>query len=109
MRTKNAARDGQVSKKAAPNARQEQAYSLRRSSSSPYIRKIFPGRRDRSLPRPPAGNYRQASSGLRDALALLILSLQNSVLSSSQQRRGWKLVEKWLPEIITTRCVEAAA
>ncbi len=52
---------------------------------------------------------RPRGTGLRDAVALLILSLQDqTALSSSQQRRGWHLVERYLPEVIAERRVEAA-
>jgi hypothetical protein len=80
-------------KKAAPGRpvdQQTQAYPQEPTMPSPW-RRIPPRPEHRKPGRP----------GLRDALGLLILALQDCALPPRQQRRAWQLVEKWLPEIVS--------
>jgi hypothetical protein len=65
-------------------------------------RQLFPGRRDRSLPHPPAGNPERLSAD-GAALGLLVLLLQRRGLPAIVRRHGWGLVERWLRQLVDAR------
>ena len=74
-----------------------------------YPRRIFPSRRDRSPARAPASAPRPTPSTDGTALALLVLSLQDCPLTPPQQRWAWRLVEKWLRQLVEARHASEAA
>jgi len=83
----------------------EQAYRGYRPSSSPFFRKLPPGRRDRTLPRPPTPAPQQVASSDRTALGLLLLLLtaREGELAPSQQSRGWRLAQRWIRQYVEAK------
>ncbi len=81
---KNAAQDWQVRRAAGAEANQDASYPSRTPLSRP-------------------NSIRASTGGLREAVAVLILRLQNPDMPSCLQRGGWRLVESWLPEIVAAR------
>jgi len=59
---------------------------------------ISPGHRDRTVAQPPSSGRRLSASA--DAVALLVLGLQDCILPARQSRRAWGLVERWLSELV---------
>jgi len=79
-------------------------YPIRRPLSSPHLQKIYPGRKDRALPRPPAGASRNGSTTATSlGLLVLLLSARANELPAQQVRQGWRLAETWLSQVVAAR------
>jgi hypothetical protein len=101
-RKKEAARPCQVSKAAAitttPTVYRQRNF---------FVKRNFPGSRNRRPPRPPAVSPGPASSA-GVALGLLVLGLETATLPPRLERRAWGLVERWLGELVAARHLEVA-
>jgi len=77
----------------------------------PLVNRIFPGRKDRHPPIPPASAPRPTRSGDSTALALLVLllSARASELPAHQVHRGWALAERWLGQLVSSKHATEAA
>ncbi len=83
--------------------------------STRFTRRIFPGRRDRGLPRPPAGSPTRAlSANSRNygmagfSLLVVLLALQDCNLPRKDRAPAVAFAERWARQIIDARHLEAA-
>lgn len=94
--------EGRALRAPAGTTQRRQSCASPRPLSSRYTRELLPGRRDGSLPHPPAAEPQRASTD-GAALGLLVLLLQRRDIPALVRQHGWALVEKWLRQFVEVR------